>query len=343
MSMYARRFPGLLMMVLLCSSCGGRQKESPPTRITPVELAPVSREQIALPVRTVGLAAFAQQSRLAFKTGGYVTILAREGQAVAGGQALAQLNPAEIEAQVAQARSAFDKAQRDEQRVKRLYEEGAATREQFQNVETALQVAESALQIARFNLEHSTITASGDGVILKQFAENGELVGPGTPIFYFGSGSKASVVHAFVSARDLSQLKLGDVAEAQFDAYPGITFSGTISKIARAADAQTGMFEVEIKLQSIDRLLAVGMVASVTILPTERQTCTLIPIEAVVEADGDQGSVFALIDDAARKRPVTLGAMFGDRIIVTAGLENVEQVITVGAALLHDGDRVRPN
>ena len=317
-----------------------RQQETAPVKIIPVELAEVTREQIAQPVRAVGTAAYEQQMRLAFKTGGFVTLLVRDGQTVAAGQTLARLDLSEIEAQVAQANSAFDKAQRDYERVKRLYEEGAATQEQFQNVETALQMAASSLKIAQFNLQHSTITAPTEGTILRQFVESGELVGPGTPIFYFGSGSRPCLIRVSVSAINALRLRSGDRAVAQFDAYPVDTFFGVISKIARAADPQTGLFDIEIRLHGCDRPLGVGMVATCSLFPSDAPIYTLIPVEAVVEADGDRGFVFTVAEGIAHKRSITIGPMFGERIAATLGLENVDRVIAAGAALLRDGDRV---
>lgn len=331
----------IFVLGALTVQCGRKVEQPPSARITPVELAAVSREAVSIPVHAVGLASSKQQIKLAFSTGGFVTFMVREGQAVSEGQTLAQLDLSEIEAKAAQARSAFDKAQRDYQRVKNLYEGQAMPLEQMQNAGTGLRVAESTVRIAEFNLEHSTIKAPSNGTILKRLAETGELVGPGMPVLYFGSGRNEWVVRAGLADRDMVRLKIGDAAVAQFDAYPGVTFRGRVTEMARAADAQSGVFDVEVKLQNVERTLAVGFMANLTLYPSALQEYFVIPIEAVVEADGEQGFVFTVAADTALKIPVTLGPIVGENITVSAGLEEIAKVVTTGAPLLRSGDRVQ--
>jgi membrane fusion protein, multidrug efflux system len=331
----------IIFVLALTVHCGRKAAQPPAVQITPVELAAVSREVVSIPIHVVGLASCKQQVKLAFSTGGFVTILVSEGQKVSQGQTLAQLDLAEIEAKAAQARSAFEKAQRDFQRVKNLYEGQALPLEQMQNAETGLRVAESTMRIAEFNLEHSTIKAPSSGTILKKLVESGEMVGPGMPVLYFGSGRNEWEVHAGLADRDVVRLKIGDQAEAQFDAYSGVNFRGSVTEIARAADPQSGVFEVKVKLENIDQPLAVGFAADLALIPSELQEYFVIPIEAVVEANGSTGSVFTVAADTARQVSVTLGPIVDEKMMVSQGLEGISQVITTGASLLRSGDHVQ--
>jgi membrane fusion protein, multidrug efflux system len=197
------------------------------------------------------------------------------------------------------------------------------------------------MQIAEFNLEHSTIKAPCSGTILKKLAESGEMVGPGMPIIYFGSGGNEWEVHVGLADRDIVRIKTGDPAEAQFDAFPGVAFRGRVTEIARAADPQSGVFEVQVRLENVDRTLAAGFAANLAIFPSEVQEYFAIPIEAVVQADANTGSVFTAEADTARQISVSLGPIVGEKMMVTQGLEGVSQVITTGASLLRSGDRVQ--
>ena len=64
-----------------------------------------------------------------------------------------------------------------------------------------------------------------------------------------------------------------------------------------------------------------------------------VPIEAVLEADGERATVYALAADGrtARRVPVRVGAIRGGRVAVSEGLDGVARVVTRGAAYLGDG------
>jgi multidrug efflux pump subunit AcrA (membrane-fusion protein) len=87
--------------------------------------------------------------------------------------------------------------------------------------------------------------------------------------------------------------------------------------------------------------LASGLVGQLEIQPAARATMTLVPVDALLEADGDQATVFTLSADGRRaiRRRVTILALTGDRVAV-GGLDGVRRVITDGAAYLDDGDAV---
>ena len=69
----------------------------------------------------------------------------------------------------------------------------------------------------------------------------------------------------------------------------------------------------------------------------------VVPVSALVEADGTEGVVFVLDRElgVARRKTVTLGPLLGEQVVVTAGLTVGEPVITDGATWLTDGRAVR--
>ncbi len=64
----------------------------------------------------------------------------------------ATLNTTEIAAQMGQAEENYLKAKRDAQRVQNLYCDSVSTKEQLENTQTALGLAERQLDIVKFNL-----------------------------------------------------------------------------------------------------------------------------------------------------------------------------------------------
>ena len=128
---------------------------------------------------------------------------------------------------------------------------------------------------------------------------------------------------------------------------PGRAFEGKVTRIGAAADRVTGTFEVEIEVQPQGARFARGLVAKVALplsqLPDVAPSATVVPVTALVEADGQRATVYVLDREknVARRKDVTLGPLLGEQVIVTAGLITGEPVITDGAAWLTDGRSVR--
>lgn len=325
-----------------CSKNGKIEKSEDPV---PVKMAEVVQEELSVPLHTSGRLALKSQAKLSFKTGGIIKhIYVDEGQTVKKGQLLAALDLAEVDAHVKQARNGFLKAKRDKERVENLYKDRAATLEQFQDVKTAFEVAESRLAIAAFNLDHSRIHAPSEGKILKRLAEQNEMIGAGYPVFIFGSTADQWVIKAGVGERDIVKVRLNDGAEVRFDAHPGRVFDAVVSEIPEALDPASGTYEVEVTLskESEDGAkLISGFVGKVDIHPAAGERFFVVPVDALVEGEGSRGAVFTVKDNTARRVPVTVSHLFADKVAVRSGLRDVKAVVTDGASYLTDGALVK--
>ncbi len=309
-----------------------------------VKLAPVLVREATSGIRAIGILSTKDEIKLSFKIGGVIaSISVRDGDVVRKGQTLAHLNLAEINAQVAQAQQGMEKAKRDLQRAQNLYKDSVITLEQVQNAATGYSIAQSTLQIATFNQQYATIVAPTNGRVLKVVSKAGELAGVGSPIVVVSSESSGWVVRVGLSDRDVVRLHVGDKAMVRFDAFPNTDFSAIVSDIAAAANQQTGTFEAELKLQPNGKKFVTGLVASADITPSTAENVAFVPIEAIVEGNGMNASVYALSenDTKAKKLPVQIAFIQGNSVAVKAGLQGVSAVVTDGVEYLADGAAVR--
>lgn len=338
-----------LLAASTLAACGtdasGEEAAPPAAQPVPIRTAPVAEEEVAEPIAATGTLAAEQEAALGFKVGGVIArILVDEGQPVARGQTLALLDPAEIDAQVTRARVAAEKAERDLARARSLYADSVATLEQLQDATSASQAARAELRIAAFNRQYARIAAPAAGTVLRRMAEEGEMVSPGTPVLSVGTGAGggATVLRAGLADRDAVRLERGDAAEVRFDAFPGETFRGRVTETAAAASAGTGTYEVEVTIDPAGRRLVSGLVGRVEIVPSRTRRMHLVPVEALLEADGDRGVVFAPgADGKARRLPVRIAFLRGERVAIAGGLDGVAEVVTDGAAYLDEGTPVR--
>lgn len=338
-------FVSLTLAVLIVSltACSDQHEMQTETAPVPVKVEQVALQKISLPIITSGILQPLTQMKLSFKTGGIIEqIQVDEGSKVNKGQLLARLNMREIDARVQQARSAFEKAQRDFERVERLYKDSVATFEQFQNARTGLDMAKADLQVAQFNYEYSSILAPADGRVLFRLAEEHEMIAMGQPLFVFAADDQQWLVRVGVTERDILKLSIGDSAQVHFEAYPGKLYQAAVSEIGQAAQMMNGTFEVELIIQKDQRPLKAGFVARVTIFPTQTEQWHTIPIEALIDADEEGGYVFSPEEDEGKvkKIPVKIAHIYNNRVAVRQGLDGVDQVITAGSAYLSEDSRI---
>jgi multidrug efflux system membrane fusion protein len=335
----------IIMIFMLIAGCGSSPQKDPDGGVIAVKTTAVTRQELSIPIHTSGRLYPKAMVKLSFKVGGIIGEMhVDEGDTVKKGKLLASLDLSEINARYSQAKNAWLKTQRDLQRVKNLYNDRAATLEQLQNAETAFQVAESNLKIVKFNLDHSYIKAPVNGKILKRLAEEGEMIGIGLPVFLFGSTEDQWVIKAGISERDIVRIRLKDEASVRFDAYPGKQFAAAVTEVSDALDPASGTYEVELSLNdtSIEGLkLAAGFVGKVKIEPSARETYFVIPVDSIVEGEGNYGIVFTVREDKAVKVNIEVVYIFPETAAVRSGLEDVQIVVTAGAAYLRDGSPVK--
>lgn len=313
-----------------------------PANVFYVRTSPIAVTGMQDIIHVTGILQSDTEAKPSFKTGGVIArTYVKEGDAVRQGQLLAKLNLTEIEAQATQAQYALEKAQRDLQRVKNLYADSIATLEQMQNASTGVDMAKKTLQIAQFNLSTSETRSPINGKVVKQFLNEGEVTGPGTPVYYImGVQSSDWKLVAGLTDKDYGRVRKGDNVKIKLDAYPGWTIDGKVQRLSDAANPASGTFDAEISIPSKDNRIAAGMMANVEITPTTSGEFPIIPIEALVSSNGKTGIVFIPKDGVAEKRLIHIQQFHGERIAVQSGLEGATEVITAGSGFLEDGDLI---
>jgi len=333
------------LLLALAACTGGSAQEAvdaaqPPV---PVRTAPLVRESLVRPIVATGTLGPKEEIALSFKIGGVIERIAVDpGTRVQAGETLAALDLVEIDAGLAKARSAADKAERDLERLARLHADSVASLAQLQDAETGAEVARADLSAAEFNRRYAVIVAPSDGVILGRRAEPGETVSSGTPVLTLGSQARGAVLRVGLADRDVVRVREGARATVTFDAVPGREFAGRVSEIGARAEPGTGTYVVELTLEDAGTLPS-GLVGRVSIMPQALEPTAVVPVEAVLEADGDHAVVYALSHDGQRaeRRVVTLAFLDGERVAVAHGLDDVSLIVTEGAAWLEDGAAVR--
>ncbi len=327
------------------SSSANNTTKSSASPATLVKTTQVERVRLAEPIRVSGVLFGKEESRLSFKLSGIIDkIFVKEGESVHQGKLLATLKLSEINAQVSQAKNALEKAERDLKRVKSLYDDKVATLEQLQDATTGYDVAKSTLTIAQFNQQYASIYAPTSGKVLKKFAEENELIGAGSPVLQLSNAAQGFVLKVGIADKDAVRLRVGDSAHISFDAFASQRFHAVVAQIAGASSLQTGTFEVELKLAPTSAMMMSGLIGKAELYPSASETIALVPIEALVEGNGETAFVYTLSPDGTQANKVEIHIAFiqpSGKVAVKGGLDGIQTVITDGASYLYDGAPIR--
>ncbi len=340
------KFSIYILLIISILACKKNAKQDTNTTLSDefivVKTVAVSKVVSAEPVMASGFVSSDKEARMSFKTGGVIEkIYVQEGDEVKKGQLLARLNMTEINAQVTQAHEGFNKLERDLKRVTNLYKDSVATLEQLQNVTTGYNLAKQNVEIADFNKNFSDIRATSNGRIIKKIMNEGELIGPGMPVLYMtADGASDWTVKVGVSDKDWARLKEGDAANITIDAYKGETFPARITNKAVSIDPASGLYQTELKFYRLPKQLAYGLFATAKMQPTSTRSYLSVPVDAIIEGNGNQASVFVLENGKSVKKQVQIASISSNNVLINSGLEENQQVITDGSAYLTDGTSV---
>ncbi|MBN1183163.1 MAG: efflux RND transporter periplasmic adaptor subunit [Bacteroidales bacterium] len=327
---------------LIVFSCKPEKNNHKTTEIVPVKVYKVQNQTILYPIRCSGMLSAQLQSKLSFKTGGVIEkIFVKEGEKVRKGEIMARLNLSEIDAGVKMATSGYEKAQRDFERAQNLYNDSVATLEQYQNAKTALQVAQSNFEIARFNKAYSVISAPSSGKVLKKLAEESEVIGAGHPVFLFASTESSWIVKTSVTDKDIVHIKMGDSAHINFDAYPNEIFKAKVSETGTMADPYTGTYEIELTMLHNPEKMTSGFIAKAEIYPSYSKILPVVPHNALIEGNELTAYVYVLKDSIPVRTKITIDKIMDEGLAVKSGLKEGDVVITEGLHYINNGCKLK--
>lgn len=308
-----------------------------------VTLQPVRTMEYKVPVRATGLLGTMSEMKLSFKTGGIIRkTYVNEGDAVKKGTVLAELDLSEVKAQVKQAGIALDKAERDLDRAKNLYRDSVVTLEQYQDVQSAYELAKATKKVADFNLQHSSIIAPANGKVQKIMAETNEMIAPGYPVLLFASTEGDWVVRVAISDKDVVKLSLGDSARILMDAFPGEHFLAMVTEMGSIADPYTGSYEAELAIYRPRPAFRTGFFCRAQIYPSSQVRSLVVPIESLLDAQDNLASVYLWIEDQVVKKRIRTGGIQQGMVVVVNGLNEGDLVVTDGAKFIRPGSQVHP-
>jgi RND family efflux transporter MFP subunit len=274
--------------------------------------------------------------------GGQVkSIFVKPGDNVKKGQLLMKLedgivqqNMKQVESQLAFAKNIFT-------RQENLWKEGIGTEVQYLSAKNNVESLEKQIALVKEQLSTTSVVAEVSGIVEAVNIRVGEtFVGsPMAGITIVNPSSMKAVVE--VPENYIAKIRKGMPVVVT---VPDIneSFNSTINLISETINVSSRSFTAESKVPSKSTIKP-NQVSIVKILDHAAKNAIVVPVETV-QADEKGKYVYVSVSEngkmVARKRPVTIGEFYDDKIEVMSGLNAGEQLVTKGYQGLYDGQRI---
>jgi RND family efflux transporter MFP subunit len=324
---------------------------------TPVKVFKVPRHRISEKLFYTGTIEARQKINIMPDVGGKIAkIYVNEGDRVAKGQLLAEMDTEAMGLQLKQAEAAQAVAEANHanaktnlERMDRLAKEDAVSAQQHEQVKLAfdaaiaqLAQAQAAVNLAKHSLDVSIMRAPFAGVIAAKNAEVGDVINPMMGSFSATSGVVTLVdfsqvkIAVEISGTDIQRIQKGQAALLESPTFPGQTFKGTVNVVNLAADSLTKKFGIELAVDNPALVLRPGTFGQVIIEVSTHEGALVIPQKSVL----DNKYVFLVQGGKAVKREIMLGLQNTTLVEVTSGVTEGDTIVAEGNFGLEDGAAV---
>src|SRR5213596_2965721 len=249
-------------------------------------------------------------------SGNIAKLFADFNSQVKAGQVVAQIDPALFQATVTQAegdlastQAALELARVNAARTRDLFARKTSSQADLDQAmanlhqaEANVKIKQGALDKAKADLDHCTITSPIDGVVISRSVDVGQTVAASLQapvIFQIANDLTKMQIDANVAEADVGVLEVGQDVDFTVDAFPMRTFHGKVVQVRNAPISVQNVvtYDTVIGVNNADQKLKPGMTANVSIVGAQRDNTLKIsnaalrfrPPEAPTPGGGHEG------------------------------------------------------
>jgi HlyD family secretion protein len=212
-------------------------------------------------------------------------------------------------------------------------------------VRDQLEQKQAALAQAQINLDHTTIRSPVDGVVVNRAVDVGQTVAAtlqAPTLFTIAQDLTRMQVETSVDEADIGRIRADTPVTFTVDAFPGETFTGTVSQIRKAPQVAQNVvtYTVVVAVANPAGTLVPGMTANVTFVTARAVDAVKVPNAALRFRPSDPEAVAGTpgpvvwtvgADGRPVAIPVTLGITDGTSTEIVGGDLEVGTAVIVGA------------
>jgi len=269
------------------------------------------------------------------KPGFIKTLIVDEGDKVIKDQLLGTLDDKEFKYKLKELKVRNDKQKSDFLRREYLYNEGAISKENFEDFKAKYNTSSAQLNDAISEESFYLIKSPFSGTITSKYAEIGSYVAPVANMssntsaknFIFELSDGIEII-AKVPESDIGRIKIGQESSVRIESYPSKKYQAKIVKIAPRAikDNNVTSFEVTLRFKEISDDIKIGMTADLEFKVENDIEKILIPTVSIVTEKGKKGILKLDKNNFPKFEEVEFGISSGSKTSVINGLKPGEKI-----------------
>ncbi|WP_313700446.1 MdtA/MuxA family multidrug efflux RND transporter periplasmic adaptor subunit [Pantoea sp.] len=341
---------------------GGKGGDGARRPLAPVQAATATRQSVPQYLSGLGTVTAANTATVRSRVNGdLLAIHFTEGQQVNAGDLLAEVDPrpyqvalTQAQGQLAKDQATLANARRDLARFEKLAKTSLVSQQELDTQRSlvsetlgTLKADEGGVASAQLNLTYSRITAPIAGRVgLKQvdvgnYVTSGDTTGivvitqthPIDVVFTLAENSISAILTAQKSGQSL-------LVEAWDRSNQNLIASGKLLSLDNQIDVTTGTIKIKARFDNQDDTLFPNQFVNVRLKVNTLQDAVVIPPAALQM--GNEGHFVWVVnsDNKVSKKSVVAGLQDSEKVVVSAGLEAGERVVTDGLDRLTEGAKV---
>lgn len=330
-----------LISIFLMNCSGSRPEESQSGNVIPVKVQPIQPIRASGEKEYVGTIEESSASSLSFQVAGNVQqVLVNEGELVKKGQLLAVLDKSSLVSAHQAALATLKQAQDAYNRLTQLHNNQSLPEIKYVEMQTNLEKAKSAENIARKSLRDGSLYAPFSGVIGARSIEPGMNVMPSQAAFTLLNIDQLKVKVA-IPENEIAHTNVGQIAKLFITALGDKCSEGVVVQKGIVANSLSHTYEVKIKINQANREMMPGMVCKVFISSSQSGSRIIVPNQAVQILQSGDKYVWVANGNQAVRRSIQVGELTDYGVIVTEGLRQGDRVIVEGYQKISNGSKIK--
>lgn len=268
--------------------------------------------------------------------GKVVKIATKKGRHVKPNDVLSEIEKSELPERLAQAQGLLAERLLNYNAVKSLNDKGLQGRGRLAEVNSLLLASKTEVKQLQLLLERTTIIAPFAGVLQEQFAQEGDYLQVGDPIFSL-ENIDPIVIRGDATEHHINQLTLGQAVSATL--LSGDKISGKITYIASLADSKSSTFRIEAEFSNPDKKIIAGISGKLSIPLYPVDAVYVSPSALAMDEQGNLG-IKSVVDEIVVFKAINLVESDNDGVWLS-GFDGPVDIITLGQGFVKPGDRVQ--
>lgn len=333
----------LLIIAASLTACGGNNNEMAEVqeeKSIPVVVSNAMKGNISQDIVISGQLKAENEVAIIPKIAGVADVLSLNvglGDHVEKGDLLFTLDNGTLSSSIKDSLLAYETAKNNFYRISRLYEEGAVSRQQYEQAQ--LSVSDTQIKALQNQMSDSYVKAPISGIVSVLNIEKNGLAVSGQPSAVITDISVLQI-EADITEKLINKVFVGKNVQLMIPAISEDKLDAKVSLVNPVPDAMTNLYKMKIQVINYDDLLKPGMIAQIYFSIDEGKDVMMLPIDAVIQ-EGSEYFVYVVEKGKAVHKTVKVDVDNGEYIEIVSGIKAEDDVIVSGQEFVKDMASVR--